>query len=453
MKEKKKSLVALVRCKSYDREVVEKAVAKAIELLGGFDAIMPELKQDSEILLKPNLLAKADPAKAVTTHPEVFRAVGKTLQDAGYSNLKFGDSPGNPMFSVEKTAYSCGLMTPAKELGIELGNFEDGIEIEFPEGRTSQKFVICEEVAKVCGLGPYSEAAGGPGAAGGIINICKMKTHALERITGAVKNTFGCVQGVNKTASHATYAKAEHFARMLVDLNRLVVPKLHIMDGIVAMEGNGPGSGDPKQMNTILASTDPVALDACFCHLVKLNTEFVPTNVSGADAGIGSREHEEIDVVLANIPMVKDGTVMQLDEVGVKYGDGDFNVQRGANYNGNFRIMHLLSRFLEKKPVVDEVKCIGCGVCVEACPVGDGSAEEKAITLQPRSTVALARSEKGAGLSANLSAGDKQLARKIAMYEYNRCIKCYCCQEMCPEKAISVKRSLLARLADRHWKI
>ena len=453
MEEKKKSLVALVRCKSYDRDVVEKAVAKAIELLGGFDAIMPELGGDAEILLKPNLLAKADPAKAVTTHPEVFRAVGKTLQDAGYSNIKFGDSPGNPMFSVEKTADSCGLMTPAKELGLELGNFDDGLEIEFPDGRTSQKFVICEEVARVCGLGPYSEEKGGPGPAGGIINICKMKTHALERITGAVKNTFGCVQGVNKTASHATYANAEHFARMLVDLNRLVVPKLHIMDGVVAMEGNGPGSGDPVQMNTILASTDPVALDACFCHLVRLNTEFVPTNVAGAEAGIGTREHEEIDVVLAQIPMVKDGTVMPLDEVGIKYGDGDFNVPRGANYKGNFRIMKMLGGVLEKKPVIEENKCIGCGVCVEACPVGDGSHEQKAIKLKLRSTAALARSEMGTGLAMNLSAEDERLAKRVAMYNYDKCIKCYCCQEMCPEKAINVKKSLLAKIADRHWKI
>lgn len=416
----KKSLVALVRCSSYKRDEVEKAVAKAIELLGGFDAIMPELNKDAEVLLKPNLLAKADPEKAVTTHPEVFRAVGKALQEAGYNNLKFGDSPGNPMFSVEKTADSCGLLAPAKELGIKLGNFEEGIEIDFPEGRTSKKFVVCKEVAKVCGLGPYAAKAEiGAHGNGGIINICKMKTHALERITGAVKNTFGCVQGVNKTAAHATYANAEHFARMLTDLNRLVVPKLHIMDGIVAMEGNGPGSGDPVSMNVIIASKDPVAVDACFCHLVDLNTEYVPTNVAGEMAGIGTRKHEEIDVVLAGVPMVKDGTVMELDEVGIKYGNEKFNVPRSADHRGNFRIMHFLGGMLEKKPVVDESKCISCGICVEACPV-----EGKAINLTPKAT-----------------------------YNYSKCIKCYCCQEMCPEKAITVKRSLLAKLADRHWKI
>ncbi len=115
-----------------------------------------------------------------------------------------------------------------------------------------------------------------------------MKTHQLERITGAVKNTFGCVYGVNKGASHAKFATAEVFAKMVADLNRLVVPQIHIMDGIVAMEGNGPQSGDPKEMNVILVSKDPVALDAVFCCLVDLAPELVPTNVSGSEQGVGT---------------------------------------------------------------------------------------------------------------------------------------------------------------------
>ncbi|MDD4200204.1 MAG: DUF362 domain-containing protein [Eubacteriales bacterium] len=443
MEQNKKSLVALVWCISYDREAVENAVEKAIELLGGFDAIMPELGKNAELLLKPNLLYRADPKKAITTHPEVFRATGKVLRDAGYTNLKYGDSPGNPMISAEKTAEGSGLKAPAEELGIRVGNFESGLEIEFPEGRTSNSFVLCDEVARVCALGPYKERA-----PGGIINICKMKTHALERITGAVKNTFGCVHGMNKTASHARYATPEHFARMLADLNRLVVPKLHIMDGITAMEGNGPGSGDPVPMNVILASTDPVALDACFCHLVRLNTEFVPTNIAGEEAGIGTRKHEEIEVVLGYVPMVKDGTLMHLDEVGVKYGNSDFNVQRSASYRGNFRIVHLLSRFLEKKPVVEEQKCIGCGICERACPV-----EGKAISLKPRPAQVRAKNNAGFDNTGIVAEEDRPPANKVAVYNYNRCIKCYCCQEMCPEKAITVKKSLLVKLSDRQWKI
>ena len=72
---------------------------------------------------------------------------------------------------------------------------------------------------------------------------------------------------------------------MLVDLNQYVKPRLYIMDGIVAMEGNGPGSGDPAPMNVMLMSQDPVALDSVFCNLVHLNPEMVPTNYHGEKIG------------------------------------------------------------------------------------------------------------------------------------------------------------------------
>lgn len=85
----------------------------------------------------------------------------------------------------------------------------------------------------------------------------------------------------NKAIGHTKYPSADSFARMLIDLNQYVKPRLYIMDGITAMEGNGPGSGDPVAMNLILMSTDPVALDSVFARLVYLKPEMVPTNYHG----------------------------------------------------------------------------------------------------------------------------------------------------------------------------
>lgn len=399
-----KGRVAIVKCCSYDRAEVEAAVEQAVELLGGIDKILSSgespLGRDSRIVLKPNLLAKTAPEKACTTHPEVFRAVGNMMQQHGYTELRYGDSPGNPMIKVEKVAEECGIRAAADELGIPLGDFEHGTEVSFPQGRAADSFVLCREIIE----------------ADGIINICKMKTHQLERITGAVKNTFGCVYGFNKGASHAKFATAEVFAKMIADLNCLVKPRLHIMDGITAMEGNGPQSGTPTAMNVILASEDPVALDAVFCHLVNLKPELVPTNVSGMEQGVGTWKDIEI--------IDKDG-VLSIDDAYRKYGSGSFSVQRGAEYRGMLKPVRFLAPFLEKKPVVKRKKCVGCGICVNACPV-DG----KAIHI------------------VNRDGGGKQ-----ARYDYSRCIKCYCCQEMCPEEAITVRKSLLARLADRNWKL
>ena len=394
-----RSKVALVRCDSYEQDKVDAAVRKAVELLGGLEEI--NITKESRLILKPNLLAKNPPEKACTTHPAVFAAVGKLFQDEGYTNLKYGDSPGNPVIKPEKIADECGLKAAADEIGIPFGNFEEGVEIEFPEGRVADKFVICKEIVE----------------ADAIINICKMKTHQLERITGAVKNTFGCVFGINKASSHARFSTAETFAKMIGDLNNLVVPKLHVMDGIIAMEGNGPQNGTPKHMGVILVSTDPVAIDGLFCHLVDLKPELVPTNVAAAEQNVGSYE---------NIVVITEDGEITPKEAAAKYGDKDFNVQRGKEYKGQLQAVRFLVPFLTKKPVVKDNKCIGCGICVDSCPV-----EGKAIHI-----------EKLAGKG-----------RGTATYDYDKCIKCYCCQEMCPEDAITVKKSLLARFADRKWRI
>ncbi len=415
-----KSKVALVRCDSYEQEKVDVAVAKAIELLGGFEKIFAagdyakvqsigasEITKGSKLVLKPNLLAKNPPEKACTTHPAVFKAVGSLLQKEGYNNLKYGDSPGNPVVKPEKIAEECGIKKVADSLEIPFGNFEEGVEVEFPQGRVADKFILCKEVLE----------------ADGIINVCKMKTHQLERITGAVKNTFGCVFGINKASSHARFSTAETFAKMIGDLNNLVVPKLHVMDGIVAMEGNGPQNGTPKAMNMILASTDPVAIDGLFSHIVHLKPELVPTNVASMEQGVGT--YEDIDVI------TEDG-IMTPAEAAEKFGDNQFNVQRGKEYKGTLQAVRFLVPFLQKKPVVRENKCIGCGICVDSCPV-DG----KAIHIRKHSPEE-ATARKGRG---------------TAYYDYDKCIKCYCCQEMCPEDAITVKKSLLARIADRKWRV
>lgn len=388
------SKVALVYCSSYDENSVKSAVTKAFDLLGGLEGLLG-MPKESRLVLKPNLLAKVDREGACTTDPSVFAAVGSALQENGYENLKYGDSPGNPVISGEKVAEGCGIKSAADSLGIPFGSFDQGVTVDFPEGRVADRFVLCKEMLET----------------DGIINICKMKTHQLERITGAVKNTFGCVYGMNKGAAHAVYPTAEVFGKMIADLNNLVKPKLHIMDGIVAMEGNGPQSGTPKAMNVILVSTDPVAIDGLFCHLVNLKPELVPTNVSAMEQSVGTYE---------DIQVVTEEGLLTAQEAAVKYGDKSFDVQRGAEYRGRLAPVKFLAPFLEKKPAVKKNLCIGCGICVNACPV-----KEKAINV----------------------------VKGRAVYSYDKCIKCYCCQEMCPEKAITVRKSFLAKIADRSWKL
>lgn len=387
-----KSKVAIIECREY--KDAKQAIARAVELLGGWSQF---IQPEEAIILKPNLLTKSKPEQACTTHPAVFSAVGSLLREAGYSNLFYGDSPGPGRGSAEHIAKECGIKAEADALGIPIANFDSGSKVEFPEGRTAREFIICEGIQE-------KDA---------IINICKMKTHQLERVTGAVKNIFGAVYGFNKGAAHAIYPSADVFAKMLADLNRLVRPRLHIMDGILAMEGNGPQSGDPVKMNVIIASADPVAVDAVFCRLVHLDPALVFTNVHGQNYGVGTWQEENIEVLSEN-------GIISMEQAVEKWGNPGFNVPRGNNFSGTLPFVGSLIKYLDRKPVVKKDICIGCGICIEACPL-----EDKAIFFKN-------------GKPA---------------YLYRKCIKCYCCQEMCPKKAIDVKDTIVSKIANRNWKI
>ena len=383
-----KHTVVLIPLDTYDQPRVNQAVRQGVNLLGGIGAFV---RPEEKILLKPNLLGRALPQKAVTTHPAVFEAVAQLLVDEGYAHLSYGDSPGNPSTTPVKAAQACGIAAVAEKLGVARADCDGGSVVHFPEGRVAHSFYLCHGVQQ----------------ADAMINVCKMKTHALERITGAVKNLYGCICGVNKATGHAQYPNSDIFADMLCDLQMCVSPRLHIMDGVVAMEGNGPTSGTPVSMNVLLFSADPVALDSVFAALVNLDPATVPTCVSGQSSGLGVMDHDRIAVVTPEGEMT-------VAEAAHRWGKPDFYVFRGAMKKGLlFKLMPLLP-FLQHRPKVDKRKCVACGICQEACPV-----PEKAV-------------HSGNGMKAH--------------YDYHKCIRCYCCQEMCPAKAIQVYRSPLNKL-------
>jgi uncharacterized protein (DUF362 family)/Pyruvate/2-oxoacid:ferredoxin oxidoreductase delta subunit len=373
-----RSKVAVIPCYSYEQDEVDVAVRKGIEAIGGLHKFIGD---DEKILFKPNLLTRAEENKAVTTNPAVFEAVIKIFKEDGYKNLAYGDSPGYPG-NIEKTAKICGLSQVAEDHGIPMADFNSGTVVEYESGRLIRKYDICNGVLE-------SDA---------IVDICKMKTHQLETITGAVKNLFGCVHGLSKSAAHAKFPDAQSFAQMLIELNLILKPRLHIMDGVIAMEGNGPASGTPTYMNVLLFSDDPVALDATFCRLVDLDVNTIPTVYYGDKLNLGNKHEQDIEIILPE---------------DVKFEDlvrNDFDVSRSKESE---RLLWRLIKHLKlvsKRPVIDKSKCIKCGVCVETCPL-----DEKAVVFP----------------------GERK--DYCPEYDYDLCIKCYCCQEMCPEGAITAR--------------
>lgn len=374
-----KSQVVCIHCLEYDREKIYQELKWGIGKLGGIHAF---IKKDEKILLKPNLLRKADKDCAVTTHPTIIAAMGRLLREEGYEAISYGDSAG--VGHMAPIAKECGIADEMDKLNIPMADFETCVLVENSQGKMAKQFHLAKAVTENSA----------------IINISKMKTHQLEKMTGAVKNMYGCIQGFHKAKGHTIYNNAESFARMLVDLNQYLKPRLYIMDGIVAMEGNGPASGDPVSMGVILIATDPVALDSVACALMNLDADLVPTNVQGEKMGLGTYREESIEVI------TREGTC-KISEIKARYGKMDYAVERSRNVKKLWRNIRFIARHFQKKPYIVEDDCIRCGICVEACPV-----ESKAITLN---------------------------RPKIPVYDYKKCIACFCCQEMCPQKAIKVR--------------
>jgi uncharacterized protein (DUF362 family)/NAD-dependent dihydropyrimidine dehydrogenase PreA subunit len=373
-----KTKIAIIRCESYDEKTVYDAIKKGINLIGGIGLFV---KKNEKILLKVNCLAGANPDEAVTTHPTILNAMIKILEEKNISSI-YGDSPG--FGKPDSELKHAGFQDVADKHNIKLGDFNDGKTINFPEGIVCKKFNIANACLK-------------SGGTDGIISLSKMKTHSLTRITGAVKNQFGCVYGLNKAGYHLSTPNPTNFSRMLIDLNLLIKARLFIMDGICAMEGNGPRGGKPVKMNCIIMSSDPVAIDSAFCRMINLDPVLVPTIKYGRIAGLGTYLPEELEYV---------GDPIE------SFINKRFDVTRKPVSNDLIKsIMPVFFRnMIYQKPIIDPKKCIKCGICVKACPV-----EGKALHFKDNKK------------------------DKPPVYNYNKCIRCYCCQEMCPQKAISVK--------------
>ena len=382
----RKSAVAAVPCVDYEPEKVYAAVCAGIEALGGIGAF---LRPEERVLVKPNLLKPADADSAVTTHPEVLRAVFRLLEEYGCKSVRFGDSPGQDSgtHALERLGFRAG----EKVCGALLTPMSEEIRVDFPEGMTEKEFWFAREVTE----------------ADAIINVCKMKTHALMRITGAVKNLFGLLCGTRKAREHMRFPNDGLFARMLADIHRCVKPRLHIMDAVVAMEGNGPGAGTPKRMGLLLFSPDPVALDAVFCALIHVDPETVQTNVQGESMGIGTWQRDRIELLLAEPGSTP--VPMTLSAFAEAWGDPEFDVVRDRRSSLLARSLSMLSCF-SRRPFIDGKRCVHCGICVEHCPVPGKALSFRNGRDQP------------------------------PVYDRKKCIRCFCCQEMCPQKAITAGR-------------
>ncbi len=371
--------VSIQRCETYAPEKVRDALNKTLEPFGGMSAFV---SSGARVLLKPNLLAPKPPETAVCTHPQIVRAAAIEVMEAG-GEVHLGDSPA--VGSLGGVLKKAGIMDVVDELGIKLVPFRDPVQVPVPQPGVYRSFLLADE-ARHFDL---------------ILNLPKFKTHGMMVLTLAVKNMFGTVVGAAKPGWHLQASEPDRFADMLLDIWRSLPPGLNIMDGITAMEGNGPGSGDPLDLGIIVASPSALAMDA----------------VAGAVAGLGVNRHPVLYRARARGLEGANGDQIQILGENIQSVQRVFVLPKSASrmdYTLPKWIKGHMRRSLNSFPRLIEDPCTSCGQCVAICPVD-------AITLHKR-------------------------PRTGGTVDRNLCISCFCCQETCPERAVDIVPGRLLRV-------
>ena len=350
--------------------------------MGGYDAFF---RPGMRVVIKPNLMRKSDPALCAVVHPSVIRAVAKRAAERG-AHVLLAESPGgvyNPA-ALRGIYEAAGLLPVAEETGMELNYDTSDREVPVPGRRLKSLHVIS----------PLLEADL-------VVNIAKMKSHTLAVYSGAVKNLYGVIPGLLKAEMHFQHQSVESFSDMVVDICDFIKPQLNIVDAVMAMEGEGPGSGDPREVDALVASPSAYAADAVSAGLAGYAIDELPMLRLARERGLFSGRVE----ILGEDP----------ESLRVK----DFV---RASQRGNHLLQSKVPGFLVKpleswfalKPKVRRKACVGCGICARTCPV-------KTIEIRGRK----------------------------AKIHPKACIQCFCCLEFCPKKAIAAKRNWLFRTAIR----
>ncbi len=370
------SLVTIIPCSDYSKITVSAAIEQALNNLGGIDQFV---KRGTKVLLKPNLLMGKRPEDATTTHPAFVRELVLLIQQAG-GIVTIADSPGGPYFKhyLEGVYKACGFADIAKETGCLLNYDVTEAVVSNPGAKYLKKLSIIKPLVD----------------ADIVINIPKLKTHGQMIYTGAVKNMFGAIAGTTKIEYHMRLSGHDQFADALIDIFLSVRPALTIMDAVVGMEGEGPSAGKPKQVGLVLAGTDAFALDTAAAHIIGLRPDQVPVLKQAAVRGLAPKSVNDIEIsgmLLEKARLDSFDVPMLGNQAGISMTDG--------------AIPSLLARYTKPKPVFNHDKCTSCGECIRSCPA-------RVIIMKDNKPHA----------------------------DLEGCIRCFCCQELCPSKAVEIKR-------------
>ena len=315
----------------------------------------------------------------------VLKVIAEKLLELGCKVI-VGDSPGGPYTksSLKGVYKTCGIEEVCEELGIELNYDISEVKVENPNGKILKYMTVIKPIVD----------------ADHVINICKLKTHAMATFTGGVKNLFGVIPGVSKAEYHFKMPEVVDFTEALVDICSYVSPSLTIMDGVIGMEGEGTTAGVPRKIGVLLGSESPYAIDVVACNIINLDPNKVPTIQRCVEREFIEKDFSDVCVLGERLEdkVIKNFKISSNRSISFLRGIVPKSVEIFVN------------KKIAGKPVINYKECVKCGECSRVCP-------PKVISMENKGPV------------INL----------------DHCIRCFCCHELCPKKAVDLKRPFVFR--------
>jgi uncharacterized protein (DUF362 family)/Pyruvate/2-oxoacid:ferredoxin oxidoreductase delta subunit len=346
---------------TYDscREAVERA----------FD-LFPQEIAHKKIVIKPNVLRMSTADEHIVTHPALLRAVVEKVEQMSPAEIVVGDNPGVFSYGDNENSFEkTGLMRAARGYYRNLGDTPQPVAFhpDFMDTVAISREILDADI---------------------FISLPKFKTHGLTVMTGAIKNSYGILPGAQKARLHRIAGTPERFHDVIVEVFRLRVPDLFIMDAVVGMEGNGPAAPDLREIGLILAADNAVALDGVVARMMGLDPGRLRFLQKARAMGLGDFDSQRvrIDGEMRTIPDFK------LPPLG------------GEAIACNQAVQAVITTRTLVRPQADPELCTACGACVDHCPVS-------ALTIE----------------------------EDFPVVDADTCITCFCCQEICPEKAMTLE--------------